>query len=238
MHATRRTGPRGFTLVELLVVIAIIALISAVALPTVLPALNERRVSESARILQAILVRHPRRRHPSQRPQGHPAPARPGLQRTEWTNPLASNRIIPIESAPDYTEGLVDIVTVHVRFGPNLHRQCATPAQGCRSVFTRNTGSKSSPLRSLEATSQQRSGVPSNPTNVVAGTSGKGDQDPLQRLGGLLHGRRVRSTVGPNTGNSDRFINNSERAMLLLAQFAIGSPEQVNPDGFDRVSSS
>src|SRR5262249_56107279 len=46
----------GFTLIELLVVIFIILLVSAVALPTVLPALNHRQMSEAARILQGTLV--------------------------------------------------------------------------------------------------------------------------------------------------------------------------------------
>ena len=57
--------------------------------------------------------RHPRRRHPGQRPPGHPAPARPDLQRPDTPaapSALASNRIVPIEPAPDYTEGLVAIV--------------------------------------------------------------------------------------------------------------------------------
>ena len=61
-----RPSRRGFTLVELLVVIAIVGLISAVALPVVLPALDERRVSESARILQAVLVGCRGRCHPGQ----------------------------------------------------------------------------------------------------------------------------------------------------------------------------
>ena len=47
---------RGFTLIELLVVILIILLVSAVALPTVIPAITHRQVSEAARILQADLV--------------------------------------------------------------------------------------------------------------------------------------------------------------------------------------
>src|SRR5262245_35643429 len=46
----------GFTLIELLVVITIILIVSAVALPMVLPALSHRQVSEAARILQGALV--------------------------------------------------------------------------------------------------------------------------------------------------------------------------------------
>ena len=51
-----RRGRAGFTLVELLVVMLIILMISAVALPVILPALNHRQVSEAARILQGALV--------------------------------------------------------------------------------------------------------------------------------------------------------------------------------------
>ena len=41
---------------RLLVVILIILLVSAVTLPTVLPALSHRQVTESARVLQAALI--------------------------------------------------------------------------------------------------------------------------------------------------------------------------------------
>ena len=53
-----RSAPKtaGFTLIELLVVIVIIVAISAAALPTVLPALAHRQVSEAARTLQGALA--------------------------------------------------------------------------------------------------------------------------------------------------------------------------------------
>ena len=47
---------RAFTLIELLVVIVIIVLVSAIALPVVLPAMSHRQVSEAARLLQGALA--------------------------------------------------------------------------------------------------------------------------------------------------------------------------------------
>jgi prepilin-type N-terminal cleavage/methylation domain-containing protein len=104
----------GFTLIELLVVIFIILLLSVVALPTVLPALNHRQVSEAARILQGALVGARDKAIHDGQPSGIrllPDPAFPigyGSTTTNTINPysiLAYNRIVPIGPAPDYNEG-------------------------------------------------------------------------------------------------------------------------------------
>jgi prepilin-type N-terminal cleavage/methylation domain-containing protein len=107
---------RAFTLVELLVVILIILLVSAVALPTVLPALSHRQVSEAARILQSALAGAKDAAIHDNAPSGIrllPDPTLSGIDpATGLLNPalpLAANRIIPIETAPEYTEGLVSV---------------------------------------------------------------------------------------------------------------------------------
>jgi prepilin-type N-terminal cleavage/methylation domain-containing protein len=114
----RRLASRGFTLIELLVVILIILLVSAVTLPVVLPALSHRQVSEAARQLQGALVGARDAALHSGTPSGIrllPDPAFPLIYQANGlldpTQPLAANRIIPIESAPEYSEGLVSIVT-------------------------------------------------------------------------------------------------------------------------------
>jgi type II secretory pathway pseudopilin PulG len=104
-------------LVELLIVILIVLLVSAIALPTILPAIGHRQVSEAARIVQAALAGA----RDSAIHSGNPAgvrllidPVINGINPTtgllDPTQPLAANRIIPLEPAPDYTEGMVSII--------------------------------------------------------------------------------------------------------------------------------
>jgi prepilin-type N-terminal cleavage/methylation domain-containing protein len=142
---SRRTHPRaetagrrhpdrreGFTLIELLVVIFIILIVSAVALPTVLSALNGRDVSEGGRIVQGGLVGARDSAIHNNAPSGIrllPDPAFP----VHWLDPnnsndnaflatypglkyqvdprtiLAANRFVPLEPVPDYNTGRVQI---------------------------------------------------------------------------------------------------------------------------------
>lgn len=113
--ATRRNR-RGFTLVELLVVILIILLVSAVTLPTIIPALTSRQVGEAARIVQAAIAGARDAAIRSNAPRGIRLipDLRAGGSMTTTVdvrtagvvsgNALTSSRIIPIEPAPDLTD--------------------------------------------------------------------------------------------------------------------------------------
>ena len=106
---TRRS--RGFTLTELLVVILIITLITAATLPAVLPALNSRRVSEGSRIIQSELARARDAAVRGNSPHGFrliPDPIDPSRP-----NALTSSRLVALEPASDYDDGMVQ------RLNPN-----------------------------------------------------------------------------------------------------------------------
>ena len=127
----RQAGRRGFTLIELLVVMLIILLVSAVVLPTVLPAISHRQVSEAARILQGALAGARDTAINNNAPAGIrllPDPVlngqslnAPGTTVSRQLDPtriLASNRYIPIQLAPDYSEGQAQCYPGHTRSPP------------------------------------------------------------------------------------------------------------------------
>lgn len=108
----------GFTLIELLVCLVIIVIVSAVALPTILPALNRRQTSEATRLIQAAIVGARDVAIRTHRPSGIrllPDPVFSGINSStgmlDPNLPLAFNRIIPLSPAPDYDEGLVSVFT-------------------------------------------------------------------------------------------------------------------------------
>ena len=106
----------GFTLIELLVVILIILLVSAVTLPSIISAISHRQVSEAARVLQAALVGARDSAIHNNAISGIrllPDPTINGINASgvlDITLPLAMNRIVPLEAAPDYDEGKVSII--------------------------------------------------------------------------------------------------------------------------------
>ena len=114
-------GPKargdGFTLIELLVVMLIILLVSAVVLPTVIPAISHRQVSEAARILQGALAGARDTAINTNAPAGIrllPDPVfngiNPSTATLDPTRVLASNRYIPIQLAPNYSEGKASVI--------------------------------------------------------------------------------------------------------------------------------
>ncbi len=114
----------GFTLVELLVVILIILLVSAVTLPSIISAMSHRQVSEAARVLQAALVGARDSAIHNNAVSGIrllPDPTINGLNSSgalDITLPLAMNRIVPLEAAPDYDEGKVSIIKDLALYSP------------------------------------------------------------------------------------------------------------------------
>lgn len=209
-----RARRQGFTLIELLVVIVIVVIVSAVALPVVLPALSHRQVSESARLLQSALAGARDAALHSGSPSGIrllPDPAFPltylanGL--IDPTQPLAANRIIPIEIAPAYSEGQVSVVLPGTSGDTTNSSSLAIPypmaGGGGYYPFGTNSSSKANVLMVKEVVASV-SGL-NNPTswywNVRVG-------DKLQlNSSGLSYTVVGPMVVTPQQGNAELFVN-------------------------------
>jgi prepilin-type N-terminal cleavage/methylation domain-containing protein len=185
----------GFTLVELLVVVLIVLLLAAATLPVVIPAINHRQVNEAARILQATLA--------SARDAAIRANALRGirLMPDATLNPtlrpgvLAASRIVPIEPAPDYSEGRVSI-----RFATGLPTVNGGPLPTDPPLA----------LRIEEEVFDPVTGLPNEPVNWfwnirVGDKIQLGDSGRLYTVVGPMY---IGSPVGPNpNGNPERFVN-------------------------------
>jgi prepilin-type N-terminal cleavage/methylation domain-containing protein len=201
---TRRLACRrraGFTLIELLVVIFIILLVSAVALPTVLPALNHRQVSEAARILQGAIVGARDQAIHNGEPSGIrllPDPSYPLAWTTagtiDPTVPLAYNRVVPIGPAPEYSEGAVTVRS-GFGYGSRFQNPDGDP---------KNTG-VAVPSLVLEQAPVGAGNAPNSPTSWAWNVR-VGDQVQLNNAGPWY-------TVvgpmwaGPAAGNAELFVN-------------------------------
>jgi prepilin-type N-terminal cleavage/methylation domain-containing protein len=215
-----RTREAGFTLIELLVVIVIIVLVSAVTLPVVLPALSHRQVSEAARIVQGALVGARDSALHSGTLSGIrllPDPAFPLVYlangQIDPTQPLAANRIIPIESAPEYSEGRLSIVI------PNL-LSATTNAYSLNIPYPQQTGGGFYPSGSCSSSagSNMTTGNVLMVEEVVAFNNALNSPaswfwnirvgDKLQINGaGLWYTVVGPMVVTPQQGNSELFVN-------------------------------
>lgn len=195
-----RPRPRpAFTLIELLIVLAIIAMVSIVTLPTVVSALSHRQVSEAARLVQATIEGQRDAAIRANAPRGlrlMPDPAFPGSTTTPDT-PLAYNRLMPIEPAPDYSEGKVSITDPTVYPNPTA-AQVPIPGSSPAAAYPPQA------LR-IEESRVNGQGQP-NPRTSWAWNVRVGDRIRIGTAGKLytICGPMV---ITPAAGNPEKFVN-------------------------------
>jgi prepilin-type N-terminal cleavage/methylation domain-containing protein len=193
---------RGFTLVELMVVLVIISLVTAVVLGSgALRSYQHREVSEAGRTLQGAMVGARDRAINTGRPAGIrllPDPAFPvGRTANGQIYPydiLAYNRIIPIEPAPDYSEGRISV-----------HADGAGGSSNYPAAIRTVNGAVGMPCLVLEQSVTDANGLPNSPTSWFWNVR-VGDQIQVNNAGPWY------TVVGPTTvgaaqGNSELFVN-------------------------------
>ncbi len=215
---------RGFTLIELLVVILIILIVSAVALPVVLPAMAHREVSEAARLVQGALVGARDSAIHNNQPSGIrllPDPNFLSEQSSGLINPsqiLAANRIIPLDPAPEYSEGYCTPATQNnlqylTNFGYGLTGNWPTqvpypaPAGGYYPIPTLVNGIlvQNQVLMLLENFVNPKTGAPNPPTSWSWNIR-VGDRIQLNNAG-AWYTVVGPMTVSPTQGNPEMFVN-------------------------------
>lgn len=182
MNSTRPERRHGFTLTELLVVIAILLLISAAVIPVALGALGDQEMSESASTVQAAfsLTRDAAVR------EGRPTGLRlvPDSVLGDPYSRLASNRLREMHTPPDYSEGFVI---------PVVEEYTALGVRRLAFYEAKNDGASSL--------------IPGIPTSWYFNIR----QGEIIRIeGGQSFTIVGPMTVGPNFGNPERFVNETE----------------------------
>lgn len=190
---------KAFTLIELLVVILIVGMVSAVVLPTVVSSLSHRQISESARLVQATVEGQRDAAIRANAPRGirlMPDPAFPGST-TAADVPLAYNRLMTIEPAPDYSEGKVSITDPFTLPNPSA-AQVAIPGSSPAAAYPPQA------LR-IEESRVNGQGQP-NPRTSWAWNVRVGDRIRIGTAGKLytICGPMV---VLPGAGNPEKFVN-------------------------------
>ncbi|MFO0889277.1 MAG: prepilin-type N-terminal cleavage/methylation domain-containing protein [Isosphaeraceae bacterium] len=220
MRGPLRDGTRrgGFTLVELLVVILLILLVSAATLPTVISAYSHREVSEAARILQAGLVGARDLAISTNAPAGIrllPDPdfirVDPATGQVDPRQILAANRFVPIQLAPDYSEGAVSIYPMadpgnvpYSEFFPPAYPKAFGGGNFVALMPAYPLYEKSGVLV-LEQAVRNRQGMFNSPTSWYWNVR-LGDRIQINNTGPYytIVGPMV---AGPEAGNSEYFVN-------------------------------
>jgi prepilin-type N-terminal cleavage/methylation domain-containing protein len=211
MHCRKRSrhpapAVSGFSLVELLVVLLIIGIVSVLVLPSMVTGLSDRQISEAARILQGGLVGARDSAIHNNAPSGIrliPSPMFNGINTStghlDPTMPLAADQFIPIEPAPDYMEGCVNI------FGPGAGMNVPYPGPGGGSYPFYSPGSGVLIIEESVYEPNPSLLIPNPPTswywNIRLGDEIQVNQSgPWFKVVGPM-------TVTPANGNSEMFVN-------------------------------
>jgi prepilin-type N-terminal cleavage/methylation domain-containing protein len=222
----RRAGPSrpGFTLPEILVVVLIVGIVTVLTIGVIYPTFSHRQVSEAGRILQGSLVGARDDAIHLNRASGIrllPDPAFPINYINGQVNPyaiLAFNRIVPIQAAPDYSEGMVSV------FPGKTYPAAVTNAAGVGPAL---------PTLILEAAPVAPNGSPNPPTSWMWNIR-VGDRVQLNGAGawytviGPLVVPAGGATVIDCATNKPIFVGNSE---MFVNTGAPGCPSAYQPGG-------